>query len=156
MTRPVWVIRGGERNRLVDRFVDESVIGIGYGSVPDARSLGEGELEDGLVRRGSGAVTLHARMFRWFVDEMAVGDVVLMPDTPHRELVVGRVAGPYRHDDDVPPEAYRHRRTVEWLDHVPFDALPPAARHLHRQQQTLTRRTDPQLSAFAEEPAPGR
>ena len=142
-----WVIRGGERNRLVDTFVSESIIGVGYPSIPDGRTLADGELEDLLVQRGkSGAVTLHARMFRAFVHEMTAGDTVLLPDTPRRELVVGQVTGPYRFHPELPAEQYRHRRTVEWLDHVPFEALPPAARHLHRQQQTLTRRDDPALS----------
>lgn len=50
----VWVIRGGERNRLVGTFVDESVIGVGYASVPDAHLLGDGELEHHLTERGSG------------------------------------------------------------------------------------------------------
>ena len=147
----VWVIRGGERNRLVDAFVAEGAIGVGYRSIPDARSLADGELEHLLVHRGgSASVTLHARMFRWFAWEMAVGDPVLMPDTPHRELVVGRVAGGYEFHAGLPPDRYRHRRAVEWIERVPFDVLPPEASRLHRQQQTLTRRTDPGLVELVE------
>lgn len=142
----MWVVRGGERNRLVDEFVESSVIGIGYASVPDARTLGDGELEHLLVHRGgSAAVRLHARMFRTFVEEMGVADVVLMPDTPRRELVVGRIAGPYRFHGELPVDRYRHRRAVDWLDHVAFEQLPPAAQNLHRQQQTLTEKRDPDL-----------
>jgi predicted Mrr-cat superfamily restriction endonuclease len=79
------------------------------------------------------------------VDEMDVGDVVLIPDTPRRELVIGRLAGPYRFHAELPADRYRHRRAVDWIEHIAFEQLPPAAQNLHRQQQTLTEKRDPQL-----------
>ena len=51
----MWVIRGGEQNRLVDAFVDAGVTGVGYGEVPDAEIMTRTEIRRLLVDGGTSA-----------------------------------------------------------------------------------------------------
>ena len=41
----VWVIRGGDHNRLVDDFVDRGEIGLVYPQVPNVRSVDRWEID---------------------------------------------------------------------------------------------------------------
>lgn len=134
----VWVIRGGEKNRLVDDFVDNGVIGVGYFAVPDGSTLTPSEVYELLMAEGtSGIPVRHASMFVHFVRTMTEGDVVLMPDTPRGDVVVGEIAGPYAYHDHLPVERYRHRRPVRWLGRVGVDELPRGREVLHKQRSTL-------------------
>lgn len=87
-----WVIRGGQRNRLVDVFLSEQVTGVGYATIGDARDLESSDIANHLVEEGTSRnVALHTRMFMSFLREVQVDDDVLMPDTP--DVIIGRVAG---------------------------------------------------------------
>lgn len=134
----VWVIRGGRDNRFVDCFLDDAVIGVGYFTIPDARSLGRQAIEALLRAEGtSAAVAWHAEMLVDFVHRMAPGDVVIMPDTPRGEVVIGEVAGGYEFHAELPSERYRHRRAMRWLGRHPHAYLPPGREDLYRQRPTL-------------------
>jgi hypothetical protein len=61
------------------------------------------------LKAGKGA----GSMWR-FVREMRLGDIVLVPH--HKDLYVGRVAGPAYHDPGKIAEDTAHRRPVEWLN----------------------------------------
>jgi hypothetical protein len=89
-------------------------------------------------------------MFIEFVKEISIGHIILMPDTPRRDMVVGDVTGPYEFHPDLPDERYRHRRTVEWFGRVPLADLPPGADKLYRQRTTLTRASVPGLEEFTD------
>lgn len=143
----VWVIRGGQGNRLVDDFLAEEVTGVGYVTIPDATGLDQADVERYLVAEGkSRNIRLHARMFMSFLREIAINDYVLMPDTP--DLVLGRVTGPYHFVADIPAERYRHRRTVTWFARRPAEEFPPGHDRIHMQRLTLTERSDPVLVTY--------
>jgi predicted Mrr-cat superfamily restriction endonuclease len=149
--RAHWVVRAGEENRLVDEFIDSGVTGVGYFTVPDGTDLTYTAVRRLLVSEAtSEALDLHTSMFIEFVKEISIGHIILMPDTPRRDMVVGDVTGPYEFHPDLPPERYRHRRTVEWFGRVPVADLPAGADKLYRQRTTLTRASTPGLEEFTD------
>jgi hypothetical protein len=149
--RAHWVVRAGDENRLVDEFIDSGVTGVGYFTIPDGSGLTYTAVRRLLVSEAtSDALDLHTSMFIEFVNEISIGHIILMPDTPRRDMVVGDVTGPYEFHPDVPPERYRHRRTVEWFGRVPLADLPAGADKLYRQRITLTRASIPGLEEFTD------
>ena len=149
--RAHWVVRAGEENRLVDEFIDSGVIGVGYFTVPDGRDLTYSAVRRLLVAEAtSEALDRHTSMFIEFVQEISIGHIILMPDSPRRDLVVGAVTGPYEFHADLPPERCRHRRTVEWFGRVPLADLLPGADKLYRQRSTLIRASIPGLEEFTD------
>ena len=149
--RADWVVRAGEENRLVDEFIDSGVTGVGYFTVPDGRDLTYSAVRRLLVAEAtSDALDRQTAMFIEFVQEISIGHVILMPDTPRRDLVAGAVTGPYEFHADLPPERCRHRRTVEWFGRVPLADLLPGADKLYRQRSTLIRASIPGLEEFTD------
>ncbi len=146
-----WVVRAGDENRLVDEFIDSGVTGVGYFTLPDGNDLTYTAVRRLLVAEAtSEALDLNTSMFIEFVKEISIGHIILMPDTPRRDLVVGDVTGPYEFHPDLPAERYRHRRTVGWFGRVPLADLPPGADKLYRQRTTLTRASVPGLEEFTD------
>jgi predicted Mrr-cat superfamily restriction endonuclease len=149
--RAHWVVRAGDENRLVDEFIDSGVTGVGYFTVPDGTDLTYTAVRRLLVSEAtSEALDPQTSMFIEFVKEISIGHIILMPDTPRRDMVVGDVTGPYEFHPDLPPERYRHRRTVEWFGRVPLADLPAGADKLYRQRTTLTRASTPGLEEFTD------
>ena len=143
----VWVIRGGERNRLVQTFLDAGVIGIGFPELPDGRQVDRAKAVR-LLQHLPDAEAQAAR-FLSFVRRIAVGDLVLMPDPAAGGFPVGVVAGDYRFHDDVEPDRYRHRRPVEWRRRLPYGELPERLKHLPNQRYTLDDVADGRLRDLA-------
>jgi hypothetical protein len=146
----VWFIRGGDKNRLVDDFVDDGFIGMGYYGVPDGRTLSEADLMARLRTDNVRTAGQRAARFRLFVDEMAPGDVVVMPDTPRGEMVIGEVVGEYEYLGDLSPDRYRHRRSVKWFGRHPHSYLPPGREDLYRERRPLRELDAPDFVRHAE------
>lgn len=137
----VWIIRGGEGNRLVDDMVDHSYTGLGYYELGDAALLPREAVEAAVVAWGkSRAVNWHTNMLWGFIHEIDVGDFVVMPDTARGDVVVGEITGEYRYDGSVAAERYRHRRPVHWIARHAISELPVDDQSLHRQRPAFTRR----------------
>ena len=145
----VWCIRGGEGNRLVDAFVDGGYTAVGYYLIPDGRTVTESEVAAVLRSEKRTVPERRAAMFEDFVRHVAPGDVVVMPDTPRGEVVVGRVDGPYEYRGDLPAEQYRHRRKMRWVGRHRIDDLPTAWAHLYKQRPTLQVCDAPELVTHA-------
>ncbi len=145
----VWIIRAGERSRLVDDFVTGDVTGVGYSSVPDGRSVTRDEVQD-LLRDEGTTATIHRKvaMFDAFVNDVGVGDAILMPDTPRGDVVVGTVTSGYEYHAELPHDRCRHRRTVEWRARVPLAELPESQQGIHRQRTMLAEHAGDDLHEF--------
>ncbi len=145
----MWVIRGGEQNRLVDRFVDQGVIGMDYIQVPDAEILTRLEirrfLADGLA---ANTLDAHESMLSAFVREIQVGDSVLVLDPQRGEVVVGTVTGGYAFHGDLPADDFRHRRTVDWLARHAVEDLPAAVQSVARQRPALQQHRDAEWAGY--------
>jgi len=53
-----------------------------------------------------------------FLHEMKEGDLIAYPSKQDRHIHIGRIQGGYRYDP-VGERGYPHRRSVQWLKHVP-------------------------------------
>lgn len=135
----VWVIRGGDRNRLVPTFLRDGAIGVGFPELPDGRTVDRAKA---LRLLGSGVEDeappeADAAMFLSFVRRVEVGDIVLMPDPQERGLVCGVVTGDYQFHEDLAPEQCRHRRPVEWHRRLPDAELPERLARVPSQRKPL-------------------
>lgn len=107
-----WLIRAGRGGKHAAACREHGVIALGWPCVADAR---EADPEDvpAAVRK--------------VVDDVEIGDLVVTPDSPAREVMVGEVSGDYRWDPESPIPGHRHVRPVRWIDECPKDELPPEA-----------------------------
>lgn len=146
----VWVIRGGEGNRLVSTFLQDGSIGVGYPELPDGRTVDRAKALRLLTTDPEAAAPeAAAATFLSFVRRIEIGDIVLMPDPQERGLACGVVTGDYEFRDEVPPEQYRHRRAVDWRRRLPNSELPERLEHVPRQRQTLNDVADGKLRDLA-------
>jgi predicted Mrr-cat superfamily restriction endonuclease len=143
----VWVVRGGEGNRLVDMFVDNGITAVGYYTIGDGRYIDEGDVAARLRSEKRTVPGRRAGMFTDFVHRIARDDFVYMPDTPRGEIGVGPVIGDYEFDESVPADQYRHRRKVAWIGRHRIDDLPATWRHIYKQRPTLQHLDAPELLA---------
>lgn len=140
MARPIWLIRGGEENRHVDAFLDGGYTAMGVYEVGDGRRTPKHVVLQ-LIERGGRHKdpAVAANRFLQFVNAVAIGDAVLMPDGARKEIVVGVVEGDYEFDESVPVDGYRHRRAVRWVARHDRDELPAAWHDLHKERAAIRR-----------------
>ena len=134
----VWMIRAGRGGAHARRCRDHGVIALGWPCVGDVRDL---DLEADEV---PAAVQRFAR-------DLCPGDLVVTPDSPAGEVLVGEVIGDYRWEADSPIPEFRHLRPVEWIDECPRDELPAraAATVKYYAATVLRLRDDHPLAQFA-------
>lgn len=146
----VWVIRGGERNRLVQSFLDSGEIGVGFPELPDGRDVDRSKALRLLQQDPEAAPPeADAAMFLSFVRRIEVGDVVVMPDPAASGLVCGVVAGDYEYRGELDADRHRHRRPVEWRRRLPVSALPERLAHLPRTRHAVADVHDGRLRDLA-------
>ena len=133
----VWLIRAGRGGRHARACRDHGVIALGWPCVGDVR---QADIDPEDVPAA----------IRKFVDDVAPGDLVVTPDSPSREVMVGEVAGHYRWDAESPIPEHRHLRPVRWIDECPKEELPPdAAATVNYYAATVLRlRDEHPLAAF--------
>lgn len=82
-------------------------------------------IEEAVARRGLPAN--HAARLTEFVVTAAPGDAVVTPEPgrkPGRDILVGRLAGPYEHHDPPRTADLWHARPVDWEERLPRVMLP--------------------------------
>ncbi len=146
----VWVIRGGDGNRLVQTFLDAGAIGVGFPELPDGRTVDRASALRLLEPdREAPPPENAAAMFLSFVRRIEVGDVVLMPDPAAGGFVCGVATGDYEYHEDLDPSRARHRRPVDWRRRLPYADLPERLAHLPRQRAVLDDVPDGRLRDLA-------
>lgn len=143
------MVRASESNRLVDAFIDGGFIGVGYPQVPDGTTVSRTQVIGLLSEDGRTVPEQRAARFESFVREMKADDIVLMPDTPRGDMVIGVIAGGYEFHETFDPDLYRHRRPVSWIGREPIASLPDTHAHLFRIRQTLTA-AEPGIESFVQ------
>ena len=146
----MWVIRGGDEADLVDAFVDGGYIAVEYPDITDGRTVDTYDVTERLRARGWTVPEARAEMFEQFVHRIGIGDLVVLPDTSRREVVVGRVDGAYTFHGSLDPDSHRHRRAVTWVGRHAVGLLPESARDVTRQRTALTERSSAALLAHVE------
>lgn len=140
-----WIIRGGEGGEAVDRFIDESIIGLGYGEVPDLEKVDRWDIKTALDNAGYSNPEAHADTLIAFLHEMVNGDGVFMSDPNHGDVVVGVIDGPYNCASYLETHEYRHRRKVRWIARHDRSALPVVLNDTARQRSVLRRVDSPSI-----------
>ena len=102
------------------------VIAVRYPSVGDATVWSDAQIEQALIDIGRGAAVgqLRARI-QAFANEVAVGDLIVSPNTPDREVWFARITGRYQRSRNPPIEGYFHWREVQWLGAIDRDTSLP-------------------------------
>ena len=127
MSEELWVVRAGKQAKYVSEFEANSYIAIGFHELAsDDLSLTDEETVKGRVT--SPAERTYAGQLVAFAYRMQVGDLVIVPRLPrkHRDYLVARISGPYRHIA-VPPASGHHQRQVQWLGTFSRGSLSPSA-----------------------------
>lgn len=147
-----WVARTGEGGTVLPECIAAGVVALRYRTVGDARTATAAEIEAGLAIAGDRTALGRVRsMLEDFVSSVEVGDVVVTPHAPSREVWFGTVTGDYRYDERTPVAGYRHLRDVDWTGSIGRDHLPAGRRSQVDRPPVLYRLPDrPWWSALAE------
>lgn len=133
----LWVIHIGNNDRIALRAVEEGFVCIGWTSIGDLAPYQTREAlrpvmektHPGKKQRAISSWT--GQVFR-FVNEISVGDPVVLPVKPTGEIAIGRVKGDYRFatdDTDLVENDYCNIREIEWLKVVPRTSFSKSALH---------------------------
>lgn len=117
-----WMVRAGSNGEREKAARDSSRAfagWLGVGDLSDAHERGDVERrlhlaypEESNYLIGNWTGQLHR-----FVNEMAVGDIILMPNRAEGGFTLGRITSPYEYLPDG-KDGLRHSRKVEWKRHI--------------------------------------
>lgn len=143
------MVRCSDAGRSIDDAVTSGVISVDFAEASDVTGLAVDEIGKQLAgSKSRTAVNRQAEMLYAFANEIAEGDAIILPDRARRQVVVGRVTGPYEWVESAPVQEDRHTRTVSWSARFGWDDLPEPVKHtvLHYQRAVL--RLEDQESAL--------
>lgn len=111
-----WVVRPNPSGEFrLDEFLSDNMVAIGWSDAGDLDGLDRSDIKTRLKQEyGYGPYTLgqEASQVDWFVNDMEVGDWVLVPDGNH--IFFGKITGTYSHKPELVDEDYANQRKVEW------------------------------------------
>jgi len=149
-----WLVRCGDGGRHIDDAVNRGIITVDFGEATDVTGLTLEEvavLLEGTKTRT--AINRLAEMLFAFANEIEKGDVIISSDRARRQVVVGRVSGPYEWvETEVIPDQH-HTRLVDWKARWGWDDLPDPVKNtvLHYQRTVLKFPDQESALALAEE-----
>lgn len=129
-----WMVRAGNDNELASQVEAKNAVAIGWHEMGDVTGLATREAfkeayrsaypehSDGRTNVGAGQI------FR-FACGISEGDYVLTYIKDSREILIGRVIGPYEFRPDLFSPDYPQVRHVQWLKRVSRDDFSTAARN---------------------------
>lgn len=154
VTPNVWLMRAGHGAEHADAFVRRGVATLGWAWIPglgDLRRHRDEEILELLAAAGRGQPAEDLREMVSFRDA-AVGDLVITPDTPARDLLFGEITGSYDYAPVPVCGDHRHVRSMDWQarcarDLIPHDLAQPT---LHYQRTVLLLPQQDEWRHFAE------
>ena len=145
-----WLVRCGDGGRYIDDAVSRGVITVDFGDATDVTGLPVEEiaiqLKDTKTRT---AVNRLAEMLFAFANEIEEGDAIIASDRARRQVVIGRVAGPYEWIENAPSPAENHSRRVDWNARCGWDDLPESVKSTVLHYQRIVLRFPDQEAALA-------
>ncbi len=122
--KTIWGIHAGRSGDADSLFLKKSVIAIGWDEMGDVTAI-SGDREalkqrvvEAYPQTKPGAVPGHAGQLYRFMTEMQIGDLVVYPSKLDRQIHIGKVTGPHRHDPNT-DSRFPNVRKVEWLGKFP-------------------------------------
>jgi restriction system protein len=114
-----WLVRAGRRGETERMALETGQVAVGWPSVDDlsncrTRADVLGALIESTPDASDRTLANHATQLWTFVDEMQIGDLVVLPLKRERVVAIGTIAGRYRYAVANGPEA-RHSRPVVWM-----------------------------------------
>ena len=155
-----WLVRGGKKAAHIDTLVRRDLAAISWADVlgsVDLRDIDDGAILDAARRADRHDPEEDLNELRSFQHRIVDGDVVIMPDTPRGDVVVGVAAGPYDFDETPVAGDLHHRRAVRWLGRYARERLSADVRErMDRHHRTVWQLPDQKVwLAIAHEVAAG-
>jgi len=128
----VWVIRAGKSGKAHNLFINDGLIALEDAELGDLSAFDADrdsfyeayrELFPSESRTGSAGVA--GKFFR-FTHEIEIGDVVVYPARPDKQVYVGEITGGYSF---VTSSDYPHQREVKWKYVIPKSEFSQPARY---------------------------
>lgn len=120
----IWGIHAGRTGDADSLFLQHDCVAIGWDRMgnlsdlsADRESFRQRYLEAYPDAKPGAVATVSGVPFR-FLHEMKPGDLIAYPSKQDKQIHVGRITGEYRYEP-AGESSYPHRRSVEWLAHVP-------------------------------------
>jgi len=129
----VWVVRAGRGGKWAEECRKNGVCAIGWRDAGDFTGMARREdfkkrIEETYPTWKPGRRLNSASQLYRFVNEIRTGDLVATPISATREILLGRVEGPYRYEPDLIPEN-PNVRPVDWMRTISRDDLSVRARN---------------------------
>lgn len=118
-----WRLRAWDDPDLEVEWHDRRIITMSEDEIGDLTDWPtESQLQERLASfftdRKPQAIGMFTTYWRYFCKEMAIGDVVAVPQSRKR-VGIARITGDYRYVGGEPDQRMRHQRAVEWLRTIP-------------------------------------
>lgn len=115
------MVRAGNDNELIDDFLENGRVAIGWGAVGDLSGCDDREeiqkqYRQVFEKRKDGGVQTDTAQLNMLVNRVDSGDRVLTYDKGAREYHIGTVTGNYFYESEEGPDGYPHLRSVKWMD----------------------------------------
>jgi restriction system protein len=130
----LWGIHAGATGDGDDLFLKKKYIAIGWNQcgdlskIPPDREAFKAKITETYPGKKAGAIPNNAGQLFRFVNEIAVGNLIIYPSKRDRAVHIGRVTGPYKYDTSLDSH-YPNLRPVDWLKQVPRTKFSQGALH---------------------------
>lgn len=122
----MWMVRAGRNGFLVNEFIDNKIIAIGWNSLGNLKKYNnleelKNEVRNTYPEYKDGTVNMNTGQMVRFCNEFKVGDYVTTYNPDERVYWIGKIASEYFHTTDT-IEHYNQRK-VNWEGNVKRDDL---------------------------------
>jgi restriction system protein len=133
MAYKTWMVRAGQGAAVIDDFLSNNVVGIGWSLLPDLTTKNTRKQVLAMVKAAwpdwkAGRQNVSAGQLFRFAHEIKTGDRVITYDPNQRIYHVAEVVGDYSYNP-MTIEDYPHLRTVKWQTKVERDDLSTGAKN---------------------------
>ena len=105
----VWVIKGGRSGEHEDAFLTKGVVSLGFDLQQSIADFADRDALRAIAESRNGA----DQMWR-FYQEIATGDLVVLPRKRTNQVALGRISGPYAYQPETVSQNVPHVRAVSW------------------------------------------
>lgn len=128
----IWMVRAGEASFLIDEFLKQEIVAIGWNELGPLDSAWSYEqlkerFKEKYPEDTAGRVNLCVSQIWKFLNDFKKHDKVITYDSASREYYIGNIESACQYDDQL---EYHHFRKVKWMDgSIHRDALSTEAKN---------------------------